>query len=108
MKQADLTEEKIAALKEKFGKDLRVFEAPNGDVVVLHKPSQFVWSRWIAQVSDDKRNKEESLRTLVTGCLAAPDEVTALALFDEYPAMPTGMSETINEMGGGSLDPKKL
>ena len=108
MKSEDLTEEKIAELKAKHGNDLRMIEAPNGDVIVVHKPSPFAWSRWTRDIGDDKRDRSQSIRTLINGCLAAPDEKTAGKLFDEYPVFPSAVTDVIAEMGGGVIDPKKL
>jgi hypothetical protein len=108
MKEADLTEEKVAELKKKHGNDIRMVEAPNGDVIVVHKPSAFVWARWQKHISDDKKDREQSVRALVFGCLAAPEEATVAKLCDEYPVLPNAVTDVIAEMGGGVIDPKKL
>jgi hypothetical protein len=108
MKAEDLTKEKVAELKQKHGNDLRVIDAPNGDIVVIHKPSKFTWARWTSHINDEKRDRSQTVRDLVNGCLAAPEESVASALFDEYPVMPSAISDVIAEMGGGVIEPKKI
>src|SRR5687768_11694379 len=100
MKAEELTEEKVAALKQKHGPDLEMYVLPDGDVLVFHKPNDFVWSRWLKNGADEKK-RGEAIEQLALGCLAAPSEADAKASFAKYPAAPLSILELVTQLGGG-------
>jgi hypothetical protein len=107
MKAEELTEEKVAALKEKHGPDLEMYRLPDGDVLVFHKPDDFVWGRWLRDGADEKK-RSKAIEALALGCLAAPSEAEAKASFTKYQAAALSILELITGLGGGGGETKKL
>jgi hypothetical protein len=107
MKEEDLTEEKVAALKQKHGPDLEQYPLPDGDVLVFHKPSEFVWSRFLRDGAEDKK-RVKALEVLVLSCLAAPDEAEGKAAIAKYPAVPLSALDVLTKLAGGGGETKKL
>lgn len=109
MKAVDLTDEKVAELKQQHGPDLEMYTLPNDDVVVVHAPTPFVWNRFQRDLASDKdKDKAKSFEQLVLGCRAAPSEIEAKALFQKYPAALVSLSEVVSKLGGGGGETKKL
>jgi hypothetical protein len=109
MRAEDLTEEKIVELKQKHGQELSCIPAPNGDVIVVHRPDKPVWSRFMKHIADDKRDRADTIRQFAASCIAAPSVDEANKLFDTYPVFPTVVSDELTKLGGGGeVEVKKL
>jgi hypothetical protein len=107
MKETDLTEKVVAELKEKHGPDLQMYKMPDDDVLVFHKPNDFMWSRWLREGADEKK-RHLAIETLALSCLAMPSVGEAKESFKKYPAAPLSILEIVTELGGGGGDTKKL
>lgn len=108
---AELGKEQIAELKQKHG-DLTSITAPNGDVLVFHKPSRATWGFFVDSVSKDRNSKHTSMVQLALACVAHPSVDAASAVLESYPGLATTASGVIAKMAGSGdeseFDVKKL
>jgi hypothetical protein len=109
-KKNELSDEKIAELKQKHGNDLIAVNAPDGSRMVFKKPTKEVWAYFQDGLSKDKIQRSVCLRRLALDCAVLPSPQDASVLFDVYPAFPAVISNQLAELAGQSedLDVKKL
>jgi hypothetical protein len=90
---------KAEELRLTHGKVLQV-NTPKG-ALFFKKPTKFVWARFTNTVSNEKSDKSEALLLLSLGCLVHPSESEARKVFEEYPVLPSTLSEPLSKLGGG-------
>lgn len=106
----ELTDEKIAELKQKHGETLIAVNAPSGVQMVFKKPSKEAWARFQDGLSREKVSRSVALRVLALDCVTFPSQQDAAAVFDEFPGFPGTLSVKLAELAGQTedLDVKKL
>lgn len=106
----ELTDEKIAELKQKHGKTLVAVEAPNGETVVVRRPTKEEWADFTDSVVRDKTSKHACMERYALQCIVMPERAAAAQLLAEYPAFTASLSVEINKLAGASdeLSVKKL
>lgn len=107
MKADELNEDKIADLKKEHGDILEMYELPDGDVLVIRPPSDFVWGKWLREGTDEK-GRGKAIESLALSCMAAPSLIEGKAALKKYPAAPLSILEIVTRLGGGGGDTKKL
>lgn len=107
MKVSDLTEEKVAELKQKHGENLDSYQLPDDNVIVVSPPSDFVFSRWLRDATSDK-DRAKAMELLALSCIVVPDQIEAKAALKKYPAAILKLVDIVTELGGGGGESKKL
>ena len=106
----ELSEAKIAELKQKHGDRLFALDAPNGVTMVFHAPTKAVWTEFIDTTLKDKSSKVACILKCALQCVAYPSVAEVSAVFDQYPALPASINVELAKLAGQSddLDIKKL
>jgi hypothetical protein len=97
-----LTEEKIAALKAKYGGELRCVETPFGEFV-FKPPSRAAHDKWQDARLDKIGEPSAVSRELAMNCLCSPDYTfeSLIAVLDKLPGLLQGeIMNAIGEMSG--------
>ena len=106
-----LSEAAIAELKSKYpGVELDLITAPDKSEVVVRAPDQITYARFIAEATNEKKDRATSMRAYAMQCTVYPTPAAAEALFAKYVAFPGAIAKHLNDMAGAveELDAKKL
>jgi hypothetical protein len=106
----ELTEEKIAELKQRHGKTLISVECPGGETVVVRKPTKEEWADFTDSIVRDKTSKHACMERYALQCIVFPERGDAVKLLAEYPAFTASLAGEINKIAGAQdeLSVKKL
>ena len=108
---AELNEAAIAELKSKHtGHELQLIKAPDGTYLVVKSPDKATYNMFMADVTNDKKDKAVAMEAYAKRCIVYPDRTSVDPLFTRYPAFGGNVASLLNEMAGSSteLEAKKL
>jgi hypothetical protein len=107
----ELSEAAIEKLKQdNSGHELRLVMCPDGSEMVVKSPDKTTYNMFMADVTNDRKDKAVSMEAYAKRCVVYPDRSSVDTVFTRYPAFSANIAKLLNEMAGSvdELDAKKL